>query len=338
MNHHTYVQSKQFIILLVLAVLTSGCSTLFPSSNLPTLIPTEHLPTIIAQTADAIFAQFTPTNTLSPSGTPVPAVTTIPPTDVPVNSPTPDPNATPVLAPGEPSPGDNGADTGKEQLLALLLGEIRIARPGALSRVASPINLHAYLVPGARGRVRIELIGENGRLIYRRILVYDMPPGTPINMFTDIDFELDGLAETARLVVSTDDSYGRFHALASVDLILLSVGASDLNPPGDLLERIVINEPSANTAYDGGKVMVSGLVRTESDKPLLIELIAADGSVVGTRQAGIEIGDPGLHRAFSSDVPYQVSSSTWVRMTIYETGSRIPGPVHIKTIMILLNP
>ena len=43
------------------------------------------------------------------------------------------------------------------------------------------------------------------------------------------------------------DVFERPVSIASADLILLSVGGNDLNPPGDLSEKIVINEPTANT-------------------------------------------------------------------------------------------
>jgi hypothetical protein len=182
------------------------------------------------------------------------------------------------------------------------------------------------------------MLGEDGRLIYRKIFAFGTPTGAMVNLLTDLEFEITGVAEAARLQISVDDSYGRVTALASTDIILLSYGDADLNPPGDLLEPIVIQQPSSKVLIQGDTLIVSGLARTAVDKPLLIELIATDGRVVGSRLAGISPSPTGGHGLFAAEVPYQVSAPTWVQVTVSERGARIPGQTHLSSVEVLLSP
>ena len=216
--------------------------------------------------------------------------------------------------------------------------DIQIISPGALSRVVTPLKVHAFLIPGAGGRVRVELLGEDGRLLYRTIFVFDSPSDARVNLWVDLDFEISGVAETARLVVSVDDSYGRLKSLASENVILLSWGNPDINPPGDLLAPIVIQQPTPKVLIQGGKLLVSGLVRSASEQPLLIEIIATDGRIVGSRLAGIATSPQGGHRLFAAAVPYHVSSPTWVRLTVSERGTRLPGATQLSSLEVLLGP
>jgi hypothetical protein len=217
-------------------------------------------------------------------------------------------------------------------------GDIQFLSPGALSKVVSPIHLHAFLLPGDAGRARVELFGEDGRLMYRKLFIFSLPIEVQKNLVADIDFEIKGVAETATLVVSTDDSYGRLKAIASEDIVLLALGDADLSPPGDLLAPIVIQEPEAKVLVQGSKLLVSGLVRTGSDKPLLVELVTTENKVIGSRLAGVAPGPEGQHRLFAGEVSYEVEAPTWVRVTVSEWNKWVSGPAQLASVEVLLSP
>jgi hypothetical protein len=255
----------------------------------------------------------TPTATLSPTaGTPTPTATPFPITLEP-ETPTPTPEGLPLAA-------------------------IQLFAPGPLSRLASPIRVQGYLVPGAGNRIRLELLGEDGRLLVRKLLVYPALPKSRVTLVEEIDFQIAAVAETARLSLSVDDIYGRVTDLASVEVILLSSGDSDLNPSGDLLAPIVVEEPVAEDEVSGGELLVTGLARPSGDQPLMIELISREGKVLGSRMAAVAPGDPGEHRPFAAAVPYQVSASTWALLVVRERGQRIPGTAQLVSLEILLRP
>ncbi|MBN1669192.1 MAG: hypothetical protein JW862_19010 [Anaerolineales bacterium] len=352
------IRPLSLALLASLVFFLSACQSSNGLPALPTLIPTEELPTVIAMTAQALIAEsatatasatliqtptasLTPTRTLpaTPTASPSPTIPTATPTRTPTPSITPSPTvtATPThtaTASQTPSPTPTATPPTPEEIP---FANIQIIRPGELSKVTSPIKLHAYLIPGFGGRIRVELFGEDGRLMYRQIFVYNLPAGGRANLYADLAFEISGVAESARLVVSVDDEYGRVRALASTELILLALGEPDLNPPGDLLERLLIYQPTPRVFIQDDRLFVSGLVRTDSDY-LLVELVDISGQVISSRVASVAAGETSLHRLFAAEVPYRVNSPTWIRITVFEPGGGLAGPRHVSSVEVLLGP
>jgi hypothetical protein len=200
------------------------------------------------------------------------------------------------------------------------------------------MHVSAYLQkPGAKGKIRVDLLGEDGRLLGRKLLVY--APEIPVHILTDMEFEIPGAAEAGRLVIDTEDDQSRTMALASVDILLMSLGEADINPSGDLLEDIIIQEPVKNTFIQGGSVVVSGLARPQTNQPLLVEMIATNGQHIGpVRLVNVPVVGNGAYSPFTIDVPYSVTEPTWVRLVVYENPGRIPGTSHLSSLEILLGP
>ena len=225
-------KSRACVLLLALAL--SGCASLLGPAP-PTPFPTEYLPTVIALTlqagglvqpgagpedtarAPAATAEAGVAETATPLPTPIPSPTLQPPVSSPntVSGPsvtpyTLEPSITPTTTPEIPN------------------AEIEIRNLGAFSRVTSPLHIYGYLRPGAGGKVRIELLGEDRRLLARQIKLIDfIAPGAWSLLSADLDFEIAATAESGRLQISVDDEYGRIVALNSVPLILLSIGDAD---------------------------------------------------------------------------------------------------------------
>jgi len=326
-------------------LILSGCTLDLGVEPLPTLIPTEQLPTVIAMTSQAIATQTaaaqpitggtspaTPTKALtsttaspSPTASQTPTITNTRP---PTRTPTPTATPTPVDT-ATPPPADE-----------IPFAAVQIVRPASLSKVVSPIDLYAFVAPGGDGRIRVELTGEDGRLLYRQVFVYtETPQGARIKLIASVAFEIVGVAEAARLSVSVNDEYERLKALTSVDLVLLADGQAELNPSGDLLEEIFIQQPTIKSLIQGDSLLVTGLARTADDQPLLVELVAADGTVIGSRLAGIApLQADGSHRLFAAEVPFSVSSPTWVRVTVSDRSGRLPGLKHVSSMEVLLSP
>ena len=70
-------------------------------------------------------------------------------------------------------------------------------------------------MPGDDGMVRVELIGEDGRLIVRQALDFREYKHKSIAFYPAIPFEINSAAETARLQVLTSDRFGRAIAIES---------------------------------------------------------------------------------------------------------------------------
>lgn len=217
---------------------------------------------------------------------------------------------------------------------------ILMYNPGPMSKLTSPIQFSASLKPGPSGRVSIELLGEEGQVLYRKLIRFTTQDWVAVS--DSVEFSISAAAEAGRLQISTEDEYSRIIALASVDVLLLSMGEDDLNPPSDLLEPLIIREPVPNTLIQGGKVVVTGLARTSGDQPLLIELVNVDGTVVGYRQAVVSLpADPWATQGFATfraEVPYSVDGPTWVRLDVSAFEDLLGGPTHLSSVVILLGP
>jgi len=330
------------------ALLLTGCGSL-RVPDAPTLVPTEYLPTMIALTIESKLtedglpatavgeATLMPTNPLLKTATWTPEKAS-PTAELvePIQTPTPAYTATPL--PTTATPGRITRTPTLMPTLNIPEADIQIRQPGPMSKVTSPFTVSGSIKPGSQGHVRLELLGEDGRLLVRKLINYRTDVGRA-GLSEEVDYEISAVAEAGRLQVSTYDRFGRIESFSSVDLILLSIGEADLNPPGPLTEPIIVQEPLPNKLIQGGKVFVSGLARVSSEQPLLIEMIASDGSIPGYRQAGVTVDPEGGYTPFMVEIPYQVIEPTWVRLTVKEMSSgRIQGLVQLTSLEVLLSP
>ena len=322
------------LINLLLVILT-GCVPLWGNS-LPTPWPTGYLPTAVALTMAAIS---TPTQPL-PSGT-VTSIPTIEPSAT--LEPSPPPSATvspeglavtPFLLPSV-FPTDTPIPSFTPGPVSAAV--IQILTPGPLSKVRSPIKLRSYIVPGYDNLVRIELYGEDGRLLARQLLrVYTS--GKWAYLSVDISFEVQAAAEVARLQISTQDQFGRISALTSVRVLLLSAGFEEVNPPGNLDERCTLDTPSPGMRVSKGTLTVGGQMRPFNSQPLIIELITSSGAVVGSKMIAVQPAPDDSYIPFKADITYSIPAAAWVRLTIRQSDDRIGGTMYLYSREIYLNP
>lgn len=194
--------------------------------------------------------------------------------------------------------------------------------------------------PGDDGLVLLDLIGEDGRTIARQRLDYSSFKDRSIGIAPVVEFTISGVAETARLVVSVEDKFGRKIALASTELVLISIGDNQVYPAGYQYAPYIIREPVQDQVIEGGVLHINGMARPVNLTPLIFELTNEQGQVIAadTLQASLPGGDLS-HTPFSMDLPYQVSTSTRVRLSIRQVSDdRIPGTVALWSIPLLLQP
>jgi hypothetical protein len=216
---------------------------------------------------------------------------------------------------------------------------LRIYRPGDLSRVISPFRVVANILPGSNRQVMVELFGEDGRILVRKILEITPLPGLDTaNLVTDLEFETPGVAEAARLQVTVVDEFNRIIESNSVNLILLSSGIEELKGYGDLQNNIIIQQPVSKADVQGGTMIISGLARTSSDSPLEIELIDETGRVVGFGTAALVDAKDSDYRVFTAEISYTVNQPTWVRVIVKAKGLNIPGIAYLSSLEVVVTP
>ena len=328
--------------IIAMTLLSSSCSGSTTSS--PTSAnSTQLLPTWIAQTVSAGALQTQEALDLpSPSPTLLLASSTPTPTraataTLSAMGPSPTPSLPPTFT-STPLPTQPTRTAPPQATASIPAAAVQIRRPGPLSRLISPIQVQVSVRPGPDGRIRIELLGEDGRLLIRKIINYGQESGW-VFLTESLEFEISAAAETARLVISTYDNFGRLAWLQAQDVILLSMGQNDINPPGNDLEPVIVQEPTPNKFIQGGTLILDGLSNLPEEQPLLIELISATGKVVGYRQAFVEVDPEGEYTPFQVEIPYTIEEPTWVRLTVKQhSTSRIPGLVYTTSFEVLLSP
>jgi len=214
----------------------------------------------------------------------------------------------------------------------------QIFQLGELSMVTSPLLVTGRLTSKVGKVVRIELHGEDGRLLARELRTFENIPWNVANLSANLDFEISVVAEVGRLVISVEDSFGRLIDVNSVDLILLSEGVTELHPASALLQRIIVEEPTKNALIQGGNLIVSGRARPNGDQSLRAEIITEDGKVVGQRLVGVSIFTPGDYGQFAVEIPYNVDELTPALLVIYEDGGQLSPIAHLMSQEIFLAP
>jgi len=308
-----------------LLLVSSACSA--APGVLATPSPQRLPPTLVFEPSQTVALQATdsPTPVVD---TPTPSLPT------PTVEPTSTLTETPIPLPSLLAPTEEGTVLPEPEPDS---GAIQILTPGPLSKVVSPIKLRTYIVPGFNHKARIELYGEDGRLLVREIVI--LPSGlTWSSYYREIPFEVHSAGELGRLTISTDDQFGRTVASTSVHLLLLSSGDEQINPPGNLKERCVLDFPTVGTIARGGRLTVAGSMRPFNDLPIVLELITEEKTVLGTRLVSVPPAPDDSYVRFSTDIPYTVSGPTRVLLIIFQADDRIGGQMYLFSQALILNP
>lgn len=352
---HKPMISPLIITTSLIVLLLSGCA---PAGQplAATPLPDEFIPTIVAQTAAAsIKLSAVPAQASALADAPIPQTaeaSSTPLADQMDEQPTLEQTATAGTPPSAIEAMDVTAPAVVPELIdegftpptlaadtSLPPAEIKIYRPGDLSRVVSPFSVVANLPPGQNGQVQLELVGEDGRTLANIVqFVIPLSNQSTANLVVDVRFEIPGVAEAGRLQFTLRDNNGRVKAISSANLVLLSSGLTELKGYGDLRENIVIQQPLEGARIEGGTILVSGAARTGDDKSLVIELLDNDGKIVGSELAAL---DQPLERKFftyNGKIDYSVSVETSVRMVVRARGARIPGTTFLNSVELTLAP
>ncbi len=307
---------KKILLLASFLTLLSACSQSVES--IPTALPPDHLPTAVALTGQAAFATADAlTQIVPPTLTSVPAELPIPLTEIP--------SPTPTFAAGFED-----------------FAQIHFLTPGPASSLISPINLQMELVSGESEVVQVDLLGEDGRVLYRDL---DKVTRNLKGIFRrfDLRFEIRAVSELGYIRVSSKDDFGRIQALNTMPVLLYSVGSAQINPPGNMIyERVMIEGVEEKTDFYAGEVGLKGRIWPFNDQPMIVELILPNGSPISSRILpfnGIET------QSFEATLPYKVTEPTLARLTFRQdnpllavTDSELQKYIYVYSVEIMLNP
>lgn len=244
-------------------------------------------------------------------------------TKIPTNTRAPTRTKTATRIPPTPDPQD---------------APIRIYSPASYSKIVSPFQLFAAVIPGADGNVHMRLTGENGSILSEKTWIFPYANGRRTTIDEEVSVDISGLAEAARLTLFTLDKYGRMIALTSEDLLFISVGETELMEAQNLMAPFTIRSPYPETVIRRGIVELRGITRTRTACALFYELIDQKGKIVGS-YASPDVLQPSLEfQDGSVDIPYQVKGPTLVRLIMHQVDIRNGMDVAVSSILLKLYP
>jgi hypothetical protein len=203
---------------------------------------------------------------------------------------------------------------------------IQIQAPGSTSRLASPILVKADVYPGDQGMVHVQMIGEDGRLMADQLLKMKLPDSGWVSLVTKIQFEINSGGESALIVLSTNDGYGRRIAQTAIPVLLMQIGKSEIENPGFLKQPYVIDMPASGGVINHGVVKISGFAHPFNSNALIVELVTQTGGILASKAVTLpRIAEGQEYAPFSVEIPYSVDKRTSVRLTFRQPADQVYG-------------
>lgn len=204
----------------------------------------------------------------------------------------------------------------------------------------SPLRIEASVMPGEDGLVLLELTGEDGRVIVQQRLNYSQYLFRSIAIAPQVEFSIPGVAETARLSLSINDRLGRRMALASMELVLLSIGSNDFLPASEQIAPYLLYQPYRDQIVTGGNLLVRGAARPLNTSPLLFDILDEENKAISTGSLRVAMpSGNATHTPFEITLPYSVTKTLKARLVVrQESDNRIPGTVALWSVAVQLQP
>jgi hypothetical protein len=223
-------------------------------------------------------------------------------------------------------------------LVNMPLEQLVIYEPGPGSQVNSGFRVSGWGGPSFDDRVLIRLLGEDGGVISRGWRYLYVLSGNPGRFNGTIYFNIEHIAEEARLEISTQSWRDRQTThISTVNLTLLSTGSALVHPARRGTEKLAILSPHEGGVVGGGVALVQGAGWVDSDTPLSVDIVNNRGDSLGSAQVELDAPAVGQLGTFSVEVPYQIDFQQWVHITVFEPSTgNIPGIIHLTSVEVWL--
>jgi hypothetical protein len=211
-----------------------------------------------------------------------------------------------------------------------------------MSSLTSPINLQVLLVSGESQVVRIDLLGEDGRVLQRGLERVPRNPNGGSYRSYDLSFEIRAVSEKGYIRISSKDDHGRIQALNTMPVLLYSIGENQITPQGNMIyERVMYEGLGDGDEVFGGEVSLKGRFWPFNTQPVFLELIQPDGKVISSRVLDFEGIDT---ESFETTLPYKITEPTLVRLSIHqdnldiESDPDLKNYIYVHTMELMLYP
>jgi hypothetical protein len=219
------------------------------------------------------------------------------------------------------------------------LEAIVILEPGPGSRLLSPLRLAGISDPTHEQTLVVRGLRLDGS---------ELITPQPINIMASLGergpFEVEipfNVSQDEQVFIQVYDLSARdggITHLASVAVTLSASGPESITPWSSYPEQIAITTPVLGQMLSGGVVHIEGVGVASFEGTFVLEILDADGVVIGSQPVITSAPDLGLPGAFSADVPYSVSQLGPGRVVVRDPSPAFGGDVHLASIEVQLAP
>ena len=217
---------------------------------------------------------------------------------------------------------------------------IQITAPGPGSRLVSPMTVRAVTtLPAFENVLTLRVLLDDGtELVPPQAVVGFGPEGGPLTFETTLTFEVAGERPAFLQAYLASPRDGGVTHLASVVVTVMSGGAAEVRPAAEETERLQILAPAAGDSIRGGVVHVEGTGVASSEQALLIEVVDANGEVIGLQPVLVQAPDFGLPGSFAAEVTYTLTTAGPGRVVVRDISPAHGGDIHRSSVEIDLAP
>jgi hypothetical protein len=248
-------------------------------------------------------------------------------TKYPSRTPRPTRTPFPTLIPTDPPPTYTPAPQD---------AAIRIFSPATFSRLVSPFKISISVIPGKKGDVYLQLIGEGGETLVDKSWIFPYADGRRTNISEDISYTLQTLSETAKLMVFTKDEYGRLMSLATEDLVLMGIGKADLAEPDNLYDPFALLRPFNEQIIKKNTVVINGMTRCRKDCRLFFEVTDINGNSLGSLELQNILHASLDYQPIYYEIPVTKPVSPWVRVILHQQDVYTGEDIAVSSVLVQL--
>lgn len=215
---------------------------------------------------------------------------------------------------------------------------IFIQEPGPGSQVTSPIRVAGVAEPTFEQNLVVRIVLDDGTQLIEVPTTIQSDVGQRGNFEVEVPLSLDMQRNIFIQVYASSARDGGITHLSSTGVSFAPGGPENIVARETHPEQIAIIQPQTAETITGGVVHVEGFGLASFEQSLLIEVLDAEGNVVGMQPIIVQAPDLGQPGPFSADVAYTVSAPGPGRVVVRDISPAFGGDTHLSSVEVTLEP
>jgi hypothetical protein len=205
--------------------------------------------------------------------------------------------------------------------------------------VTTPIRVAGVADPTFEQNLVVRVLLDDGTEVTQVPTTIQSDVGQRGPFEVEVPVDLDTERNIFIQVYASSARDGGITHLSSTGVIFSPGGPENIltQEPGQP-EQVAIFQPQTGGTVSGGIAHVEGFALASFEQTLLIDILDAEGNVVGSQPVTVQAPDLGQPGAFSADVAHTVTESGPGRIVVRDPSPAFGGDTHLSSVEITLQP